>query len=430
MPRFAAWIVIATIAACLAVVWAAAGFPERVAAFHTDVVYFRGIAVQVLSGSTPYVDFALEYPPLFLLPAIAPYLLTGLEPTLPPATYHAVFSVLQVAAIAGVGGVTLTVARTLTPARMVSGAAVFAAMTLPLVLILPWRYDAVPAFLGGLVILLLVHRRHLATGALTAVVIATKLYPILWVPMILGAALRRNKRAGSALVVGGLTVAAAVLLAFASSDPFVPLRMFDVQVDRALHVESTWGSIVLAADAVGIAPSTTAHREGHSWEAFSTISPVLIDVQPLAFIGLIASVTWIGLWSCWRADAGTVDYVVVVFLGAVTAAFLLTNKIISPHHMFWLLPFVAIAGRRVQFLAGGATILTGFIYPFLYAPLLEAEIGAVMVLLVRNAALGWLLIELCRDGMRAATDHTVLVRAGSLPIGSRSPRESPAQPSP
>lgn len=384
---------------------------DQVASFHTDVEYFRRSAAAVLEGRTPYVDFDLQYPPLVLVPALLPYVLSGLDRDLNPGDYYLLFSCVQLAVMATVGVLTLVLAYRTVPTRALSSAAVFAAMTGGLVVVLPWRYDAVPVLLGGVALLLLTSQRHLLTGVAAAAGVATKVYPVLWVPFLVIASWRQSVRAAAATTVGGLVTGLVVLLPFAAVDVTAPLRMFGEQVARGIQVESLWGSLALAAGTVGFIPSATEHRIDGAWEVVSPVASVLGAIQPLVFataaLGLVA-VGWRAL-GVERSTAGT-SLTITALLGAVTATFLITNKVLSPQHVYWLLPFVAVASRRVQLVASATAVLTGVIYPFMYRGLLDASLAPVVLLLIRNGLIAWVAVELAHTALRAQTEPLPLRR--------------------
>ena len=49
----------------------------------TDVAIYQSYAQQTLQGRIPYRDFSLEYPPGFLLPALAPRRMTSSRTSTP-----------------------------------------------------------------------------------------------------------------------------------------------------------------------------------------------------------------------------------------------------------------------------------------------------------------------------------------------------------
>lgn len=411
-------VVALAISVTIAVTLAAAFVPaHQVAAFHTDVEYFRRSAGAVLDGRLPYVDFDLQYPPLVLAPALLPYVLAGLDRNLNPAAYYLLFSCIQVAVIAAVGVLTLVLAYQTSRARVLSSAAVFAAMTCGLVVVLPWRYDAVPVLLGAMALLFLTAQRHLVTGVVAATAVATKLYPVLWVPFFVIVSWRRSLRAAIVTTAGGLATAVVILLPFAAVDVTAPLRMFEEQVARGIQVESLWGSLALAADAMGSIPSTTEHRVDGAWEVVSPVTSVLAVVQPFVFLVTVLGLVVAGwrVLTVWHPVAPA-PLTLVALLGAITATFLVTNKVLSSQHVYWLLPFVALGTRRVQLLASVAAVLTGVIYPFMYRGLLEASLTPVVVLLIRNGLIAWVAVELTRVALHGQAEP-MRIKAESLPTG-------------
>ena len=85
----------------------------------------------------------------------------------------------------------------------------------------------------------------------------------------------------------------------------------------------------------------------------------------------------------------------VALLGsAVVAVLLVTNKVLSPQYVLWLLAALAAAvgsgaplPRHWKGLVATASVATQLLYPAFYGGLLEAEIAPFALLAVRNATL-------------------------------------------
>jgi hypothetical protein len=81
---------------------------------------------------------------------------------------------------------------------------------------------------------------------------------------------------------------------------------------------------------------------------------------------------------------------------AAVLALIVTNKVLSPQYLIWLLPFGALLRRGPLLLLTAACALTTLIWPVLYEQLLALDAPVIVLLNVRNLVLcvllGWLLI--------------------------------------
>src|SRR4051812_8407972 len=117
-------------------------------------IYYKD-SLQLLRGQLPYRDFALEYPPLALLPFALPRLAT-LGRRIDFIGYvwlfliqNAIFSTLIALSIAQMRGLRAA-------GSALALYALLVAVTAPL---LPWRYDLFPALLTALALLCLLRQR-------------------------------------------------------------------------------------------------------------------------------------------------------------------------------------------------------------------------------------------------------------------------------
>ena len=96
---------------------------------------------------------------------------------------------------------------------------------------------------------------------------------------------------------------------------------------------------------------------------------------------------------------------------ALVALIIVTNKVLSPQYMLWLLVMLALcsaaSGRlraRESALLLGATGLSHVVFPYLYSELLNFELLPLIVLTARDALLIVLLATLIR-GLRVDRRH-------------------------
>ena len=319
---------------------------------NTDVTLYRHYGEAMANGGVPYRDIDIEYPPgalpLFVLPAIV---------TSSPHWYRIVFKVLMVLAIAALAvGVRKVGAEgkrdVIAPVGVVLLIAVLGSVAVT-------RFDVVPSALtvGALVCF---SRSRWRVGALVlGIAIATKLYPVVLLPLVV---LYAARRAGgrTAVAVGAIPLAV-VALAYA---PFVALSpggvraSLDDQFMRPLEIESLGGSLLAGAHrffGYGI-PKQSVYYEF----AFHTADRIA-DVSALILVA-----TLIVLWARFarsERDAGSF----LTFSAAAVAAALAFGKVFSPQYLLWLVPLVPLVPRirgvlaTIQLVA--ACFITALVFP-------------------------------------------------------------------
>ena len=255
--------------------------------------------------------------------------------------------------------------------------------------LLLWRYDLGPAAITLAAVLAATRGRAALAGALLAFGTAMKLYPVVLVPVLIVAYLNgRDREALNRFIVGGAATAAAVGLLVALILPSAADSVLAYHLGRGLHVESVLGGFAALADVVGVARATTVFAFA-SMQIESPLSGALLSMQlPLFVFGQGALV--VAAYRSMRRESegvGLTGVTVVRYLAAAVVLFLVTNKVLSPQHLFWLLPFGPLLPKRPMFLLLGATALTFVLYPFRYDELIALQPLEVALLNVRNLAL-------------------------------------------
>ncbi|MFT4082668.1 MAG: glycosyltransferase 87 family protein [Nocardioides sp.] len=321
------------------------------------------------------------------------------------------------------------------------------------------RFDVVPGILVGLAVLLMVHRPGLAAAAGTLAT-GVKYWPALVLPAL--AAPRRGRRRvlRTALALGAALSLASLALG-GWSRLFTPLTYQD---DRGLQIESVAATPAMLAWGQGEQGYQVGYTE---WKAYDVTGPV---VHAALRVASISSVVVLAAIVCWwllawlrteRTDEQTeertdgAEPVVWLVLAAVTG-FMVTNKVLSPQYLLWLLPAAAAglavvdtpAGRRLLgWWSGGlllAAVLTHEVFPRNYGYLVQhaSETALITELLAaRNLILvalfltaAWRVTRLLWPG-RAERDRLMrLLRAerpaplSGSPIGRRPRSGRPTRP--
>jgi Glycosyltransferase family 87 len=355
-----------------------------------DIAIYHTYAQETVEGKVPYRDFSIEYPPGFLLPALAP------DVTAPASDSHAYARDFD-RWMAGAGVVAilfaaLGLAALGTRDDHFAAALGFMAIS-PLLLgdLTFARFDLWPTALaiGGLSAMLAGRRR--TGGALLGVAVATKLWPAVLVPLGLIWVWRRHGRraAGRWLLLVTVTCAA-FFLPFAALAPGGLGHSFGLQIDRPLQIESFGSMVLLAAHNLGgLAVSYTSSYGSQNLVAHGATA--MTDVSALLQLaGLCA------IWLAFARGPARADRLATAAAASV-AVFIAFGKVFSPQYLIWLIPFVPLVRSRLaSLLLAVAFVATQFYFPMHYDDLLSLQPSAVWVVTTRDLVVVMLAVELGR----------------------------------
>lgn len=252
-----------------------------------------------------------------------------------------------------------------------------------------WDLLPVAATVAGLV--LLERRRPTAAGAAFAVGAWAKLYPGLIVAGLAAVAYRRGERAKArGLVVGAAVVTLVLNGPVALASPSGWWHMVEFQGDRL----ATWGSL------------------WHYVLGLPGIDDTAGAANRLSAVALVAVAVGVALHAARHRTTA------VGVATALTAAFLLTNKVYSPQYSLWLLPAFAMVptlSRRLwlAFLAADAAMYLLVFAPWAHGQRLTGAPLTVGIGVVVVARAG-LLVRILQG---ALAHHSATVKAPS-PVGS------------
>ena len=337
----------------------------------TDVFIYRHYADLLAAGVRPYsAGFALEYPPLALVPMWLARVLGGSG-----AGFETAFGVLMgVSALAtlvlvdALGGRRAAWAFAITP--LLAGA------------VLRTHFDLVAA-LALMAALLAFARGHGTTAfALLRAGAMLKGFPAVVVP-VAGAwlAARGEYRA----LARGLAAFAAVVAVV--SAPFLGAGYVDAyrfHVDRPVQIESTPAIVLYALGGTRVTGSTVMPDRFGSNGLVGGPSDAVEAVFAALALGTLVLLAWLATL---RRE---VDQLLLCAAAAVVA-FVAFGKVFSPQYVAWLAPIGALSwawGRRAPaLLIALAILLTRFEFPSRYFALVEGDGGARALVAVRDAAL-------------------------------------------
>jgi uncharacterized membrane protein len=308
------------------------------AARFRDVHIYQGYAERFLDGHLPYRDIFVEYPP----GAFAVFM----PPTAFGAShYNAAFKSLM--ALCGVATILLAalvlVELGVTRGRLLVAIGLLALAPVALGPISLNTYDAWPALLTVLALLLFLRGRDLLGAGALGLAVSAKVYPLVLVPL---AGIYVWRRAGPRRVLAALVVcvalAAAVAVPFAVYDLHGVASSFRSQAERGLQIESLGASLLLAADRLGLYDATVVETTGAAGRNLSGSLPDAVAVATLVLEALAVVAVWL-LYARTRDVRARLP---VAFAAAV-AGFLAFTKVFSPQYLVWLVPVVVLAGSWV-----------------------------------------------------------------------------------
>jgi hypothetical protein len=357
-----------------------------------DTPVYELYGEQMAAGEIPYRDFALEYPP-GALPAF-------LLPTLGPADeYAAIFELLMWAC--GVAAIVFVVralaAADARPWRLYAAAAFVGLAPLALGPVILSRYDLWPAALAAAAVAAFVSgRERIGFGAL-ALAVATKIYPLVLLPLaLIWTARRRGPR--EAAVGGGVFLLAlsALVVPFAVLSADGLADSLGRQLGRPLQIESLGGSLLLVAHQLGWYRPAVVSSYGSQNLAGGLPDALAVVLTVLQALAVLA------VWTLWAYGRAGRERLFLASAAAVVA-FVALGKVASPQFLIWLLPLVPLVGGAVgltaAFLLGAALVTTQLWFPSRYWNMVGLGAEAWLVLLrdlLLLALFGVLLAALAR----------------------------------
>lgn len=332
----------------------------------------------ILEGRLGDSQVLTWYPPLALIPLALP-LMVGSGPT------YAFGLAVEMAAVTAVGAALLTRLDRASGWRsrsvLLYGALVLAAGALVL-----WRYDIVPAVLVLGAIWGAATGRWATVGAALGLAAGLKIFAVILIPVFAAHAWRSGGtrgvgRLGLAVVVAGL-VSLGAYLAFPGASPF---ELLAFTAGRPLQIETVPGSALTLLAALGI---SNVEVEFGSF-SYNLVGPgadavpgVLRLLQMPAVVGTLA----LGSLAVSRARRSRWG-ILVASVASALLALLVTNPVLSPQYLIWLLPLAPLLVGTMRWALVAAIGLTALLYPWLYSSLLELDPLPAALLVVRNGLL-------------------------------------------
>jgi hypothetical protein len=378
------------------------------AARFRDVHIYQGYAESFLHGALPYRDVFVEYPP----GAFAVFM----PPTAFGAShYNAAFKSLM----ALCGAVTILLVALVLVELRVSRRRLLCAVGLlafaPLALgpISLNTYDAWPALLSVLALLLLLRGHDLLGGGALGLAVTAKVYPLVLVPL---AGIYVWRRAGPRRVVAAfgvlLAVAAVVVVPFAAYDLHGVASSFRSQAERGLQIESLGASLLLAADRLGLYDARVVQTTGVAGRNLGGSFPHAVAVVTVVLEGLAV----LAVWFLYARSRDVRARLPLAFAAGV-AGFLALTKVFSPQYLVWLVPLVVAAGGWATISLTAASLVLAQVWFFHYHALFRLA-WPTWLLLVRDLLVLGVFLALA-DGLARGYPRRWKIRTPSRSKTSR-----------
>jgi uncharacterized membrane protein len=370
-----------------------------------DTPIYQRYGNAMTRGEVPYRDFSVEYPPgalpMFALPGFAE---PGRDQDVSQGFRRAFETLMWLCGAGALLAMVSTLASISATRAHLWRALAFAALA-PLALgaVILSRFDLWPtalvvaslaAFAAG----------WMRVGAVAlGAAIATKLFPVVLVPLGIAYVWRREGRREALVCAGIVAVVVAVIFA-----PFVVLSPSGVwdsvsgQLSRPLQIESLGSALLIALHHVA-GTHVDEYTSHGSQNLHATGASALAVVETVVLAAAL-----IALWA-WFARSDARPSTLVRAYAAAIALFIAFGKVLSPQFMIWLIPLVPLVrGRRGLWatgLFGGALVLTQLFFPYRYWSLVrEFGVFPSWLLLARDVMLVALAAVLALPSRGQATE--------------------------
>jgi glycosyl transferase family 87 len=367
--------------------------------FGNDVVEYFGYARAWAEGKAPYVDFQVEYPPGALLLFLLPLLVGGRERYVKSfITEMALFDLLTLLLV-------LAFAARISPGRRRAPIAAAAAYLLATALLHPVLYARFDLASSALAVAALWLLREGDDRPLSPILLglaaAVKFWPLGLAPLWLGRAYRRTGSQGllrTAVWIALGYLAPALLLL-----PRVGARILaflEFHRDRGIQIESTWGTLALLLDQMGLGHAAPLFEFG-AWDVQCRACPAFsaLSVPLLLAAVLVPQMLALRAGALGERDPGGTRGLIAAAAAVLGA--LIASRVLSPQYLLWVCPLLVVAGKwqgRTGLVLAAA--LTTLVYPLLYTDLVDGSTAgharALATAIARNVILVLLYVFMVR----------------------------------
>jgi uncharacterized membrane protein len=372
-------------------------------ALQDDIRLFFDYSSEIVNGLLPYQDFTVEYPPMALAFFTLPRLFASSL-----STYHIAF-VIEILIFDVLGIIILAKLSQRLGLKPVENLTIYTVILLAIGPIMVYRYDIIPAVIVLQSLYFFSRQKYGFAWVLLAVGVMTKVYPLVIAPVFL---LYQVSQRHYRKAVWGVVTFAAVLAVFIIAglllSPQGFWNSFSLQLQRGLHADSTYSSLLLLGKTLGLVQANIQIVEPTplSVDVVSPLAGTLARIAQFVVIAALASLYWLYFRRA-KSTHGLPGYTdqrkmlsLIKYSFLCVLVFMLTSNVLSPQFLIWLLPVIPIVTHRWRYapwlLFTIACILTYYLFPTHYNDFAHDKSGVVYILLGRNLlliALACLFIE-------------------------------------
>jgi len=367
-----------------------------------DVAEFFNYSSNIVHGSLPYRDFAVEYPPLALVCFTIPRLVTSTF-----SDYHWAFSVeilifdllalfllSKLSRVLGINQITTLVIYTL--------------LLIGIGPLLIYRFDLIPAVMVLACLYAFSQGKYGLAWAILAMGVMTKIYPIVIAPIFLIYELSQHRYKEALREIGLFVLTAQIIILpgfFINPTGFV--NSFLVQMHRGLQLESTYSSFILLFQNLGLT-KVYIESAGPLIASMDIISPAASFLSEIAWLVMAAALILI-YWLFYRRCSNKMVYLspkkqpdmvdIIYYSFLAVLIFIISSNVFSPQYLIWFIPLAPLVIWRWKNALWLGLImvsaLTYYEFPLHYNLLEKGNALLVYILLSRNILLivltGWLI---------------------------------------
>lgn len=356
-----------------------------------EIKLYEKLALEFLSGKIPFIDYHFEYPPASIIPFIAPRLFGQTQ-----ESYRIVYQFLNLLFTFLTLYLGAQIMYLINPKREKGIGIIQTILFFILIQLVLTRFDVFTMFLTGLGIFLYLagekqKRPIFQTVSYAVITLAgfVKLYPFLILPIFAIKEFRQRKY--KLLIVN-------LILCLLTALPFIILMLIgwegtksflSYHGERGLEIESTYSSILLLLNQIGILKDVRiiySHASygisGNLADICSKLSFPLFGITYAATLIMLAKQSW--------KDAVARKVIAASLL--VILLFIITNKVFSPQYILWIFPLATIFAfifkkkfkRLILALIFSSSILTILIYPVFWEIYNKSNLFLTLLLMIRN----------------------------------------------
>ena len=371
--------------------------------YDIDIYYKYGNLV--VSGAMPYQKFNLEYPPVALIFFILPSLIVNFFRADLPQGFLILFE-LQYFFLTLFFLIIMwkwLQKLQLTP-KFNRQMWIVTISTLILSCYIFGRFDIGPTLLVTLSFYLIFSNRPTLGGAVLGLGTIAKLYPALFLPLLI-MYYWRNKQAKQftlRLCIGFGIACVVTTLPFIIFGLSGLLSFLQFHSERGLEIESLYSSLIWVSSKLFGLPEISTNIDHGALNLVSTWSLGLAHVSTYIVVGGVLVFYAYSWWASGSRRRKKLDFewlLQAAFI--ITVWFIISNKVLSPQYMIWLLPFVAFLKFNKIWLLGIVLILSTTAYPFMSKAFQDLEGLPMNITLARNIFLlvlfVWQLLDFIKD---------------------------------